>query len=118
MEVRTMNASFPTGPGEGTRRFDLPRHPERPPGPWTADALAAELIWQDNADQPWQIIQERRLHALEEAVVSSRARRRLRRELRRRTRIFAWAGPDFRSRRAEDIGNEALCWREREGQAA
>ena len=43
----------------------IPPHPSRRPGEaWTAETLAAELIWQDNADQPWQIIQERRLLAL------------------------------------------------------
>jgi len=36
-------------------------------------------------------------------------RRRLRREIRRRVRQFAWAGPDFWSRRVEDVGNEMLA---------
>jgi hypothetical protein len=87
--------------------------PPGPPGPqpgeaWTADRLAAELMWQQWADQPYQTVIERRLAALEEAVVSGRARRRLRREIRRRVRQFAWAGPDFWSRRVEDVGNEML----------
>lgn len=87
-----------------------PAPPGRQPGEaWTADRLAAELIWQQWAQQPYQTVIERRLTALEEAVVSGRARRRLRREIRRRLRQFAWAGPDFRSRRIEDVGNEMLA---------
>jgi hypothetical protein len=82
---------------------------DRQPGEaWTADRLAAELIWRQWADQPYEAAIERRLAALEEAVVSGRARRRLRREIRRRVKQFAWAGPDFWSRRIEDVGNELL----------
>jgi hypothetical protein len=82
----------------------------RQPGEaWTADRLAVELIRQQWSQQPYETVMERRLAALEEAVVSSRARRRLRREIRRRLRQFAWAGPDFWSRRVEDVGNEMLA---------
>ncbi|HUC27847.1 MAG TPA: hypothetical protein VMA73_34555 [Streptosporangiaceae bacterium] len=80
--------------------------------PWTAARLAAELIWRDRADQPYEIVRERRLAALEEALVSRRARRRLRRELSHGARRFAWAGPSFYARRIEAIGNEILCWRD------
>jgi hypothetical protein len=87
-----------------------PGQPSPQPGEaWTADRLAAELMWQQWADQPYQTVIERRLAALEEAVVSGRARRRLRREIRHRVGKFAWAGPDFWSRRIEDIGNELLA---------
>jgi hypothetical protein len=87
-----------------------PAPPPRQPGEaWTADRLAAELIRQQWTRQPFEAAVERRLAALEEAVVSGRARRRLRREIRRRIRQFAWAGPDFGSRRAEDLGNEMLA---------
>jgi hypothetical protein len=86
-----------------------PVPPARQPGEaWTTGRLAAELIWQQWAKQPSETLTERRLAALEEAVVSRRARRRLRREIRRRVKRFAWAGPDFWSRRIEDIGNETL----------
>lgn len=83
--------------------------PARQPGEaWTAERLAAEIIWQQWADQPYEAVIERRLAALEEALVSRRARRRLRREIRRRVKQFAWAGPDFLSRRIEDVGNAML----------
>jgi hypothetical protein len=82
----------------------------RQPGEtWTADRLAAELVRQQWTQQPYEAAIERRLAALEEAVVSGRARRRLRRGIRRRLRQFAWAGPDFWSRRTEDLGNEILA---------
>jgi hypothetical protein len=77
--------------------------------PWTAGRLAAELMWRDWADQPYEIVRERRLAALEEALVSRRARRRLRRELSHGARRFAWAGPSFYARRIEAVGNEILC---------
>jgi len=87
-----------------------PTPPARQPGgPWTADRLAVELIRQQWTLQPYETVMERRLAALEEAVVSGRARRRLRREIRRRLRQFAWAGPDFWSRRVEDVGSEMLA---------
>jgi hypothetical protein len=83
--------------------------PARQPGEaWTAERLAAELIWRQWASQPYETVIERRLAALEEALVSRRARRRLRREIRRRVKQFAWAGPDFWSRRIEDVGNAML----------
>jgi hypothetical protein len=83
--------------------------PARQPGEaWTVERLAAELIRQQWADQPSETMIERRLAALEEALVSRRARRRLRREIRRRVKQFAWAGPDFWSRRIEDVGNAML----------
>jgi hypothetical protein len=84
----------------------------------TAEALRAELVAMANADEPWQIIQERRLTDLEHALVSRRFRRRLRRNLLRRARQFARVGPDFRARRMEDVGNEALCWPARKDEAA
>jgi hypothetical protein len=87
-----------------------PAPPARQPGDaWTADRLAAELIRQQWAQQSYETLNERRLAALEEAVVSGRARRRLRREIRRRLRRFAWAGSDFWSRRTEDVGSELLA---------
>ena len=43
---------------------------------------------------------ERRVIALEEALVSRRARRRLRREIRAGARVYAWAG-SFEAGRAE-----------------
>jgi hypothetical protein len=87
-----------------------PTPPAGQPGEaWTADGLAGELIRQQWTQQPYETVIERRLAALEEAVVSGRARRRLRREIRRRLRQFAWAGPDFWSRRVEDVGNEMLA---------
>lgn len=86
-----------------------PVPPARQPGEaWTAERLAAEIIWQQWADQPYETVIERRLAALEEALVSRRARR-LRREIRRRVKQFAWAGPDFWSRRIEDVGNAMLA---------
>jgi hypothetical protein len=86
-----------------------PAPPARQPGEaWTAERLAAEQIWQQWADQPYEAMIERRLAALEEALVSRRARWRLRREIRRRVKQFAWAGPDFWSRRIEDVGNAML----------
>lgn len=87
-----------------------PVPPARQPGEaWTAERLAAEIIWQQWADQPYETVIERRLAALEEALVSRRARRCLRREIRRRVKQFAWAGPDFWSRRIEDVGNAMLA---------
>jgi len=87
-----------------------PTPPARQPGEaWTADRLAVELIRQQWIQQPYETVMERRLAALEEAVVSGRARRRLRREIRRRLTQFAWAGPDFWSRRVEAVGNEMLA---------
>jgi hypothetical protein len=87
-----------------------PAPPGRQPGEaWTADRLAAELIWHQWVQQSYEAVTERRLAALEEAVVSRRARRRLRRGIRRRLRQFTWAGPDFWSRRIEDVGNEMLA---------
>jgi hypothetical protein len=88
-------------------------NPALPPAPqpgeaWTAERLAAELIWQQWAGQPYETMIERRLAALEEALVSRRARRRLRRQIRRRVRQFASAGPDFWSRRIEDVGTKML----------
>jgi hypothetical protein len=85
--------------------------------PWTAGRLAAELMWRAWADQPYEIVRERRLAALEEALVSRRARRRLRRELSNGARKFAWAGPSFYARRIEAVGKEILCWRDRDGAA-
>jgi hypothetical protein len=85
--------------------------------PWTAGRLAAELMWRDWADQPYEIVCERRLAALEEALVSRRARRRLRRELSNGARRFAWAGPSFFARRTEAVGNEILCLPEDDGAA-
>jgi hypothetical protein len=87
-----------------------PVAPARQPGEaWTAERLASELIRQQWAEQPSETMLERRLAALEEALVSRRARRRLRREIRRRVKQFAWAGPDFWSRRIEDVGNAMLA---------
>ena len=95
--------------------FIIPPRPVRQPGePWTADQLAAELIWRDWADQPYAVVRERRLAALEEALVSRRARRRLRRELSKGVRRFAWAGRSFYARRTEAVGNEILCWHDRD----
>lgn len=89
-----------------------PVPPVRQPGEaWTAEGLAAELIWRQWTNQPYETATERRLAALEEALVSRRARRRLRREIRRRVKQFAWAGHDFWSRRIEDVGNELLAGR-------
>ena len=101
------------------RTMTPPERPSRQPGePWTANQIAAELLWLDWSDQPWQIVQERRLLALEEALVSRRARRRLRRELRESAATFAWASDSFGGRRMEAVGNLALCWRDRDGASA
>ena len=87
-----------------------PQHPARQPSePWTAETLAAELRWLDWSDEPWRIISERRLTELEHALISGKARRRLRRELRQSAARFAWAG-GFAAARTEDLGNEALCY--------
>jgi hypothetical protein len=92
----------------------IPPHPSRPPGEWTAEALAAELLWQDNADQPWQIIMEIRLLAIEEALCSRRSRRRLRREILATVRQFRWAG-GFTAARMEAVGNQALTYYDNDG---
>lgn len=100
-------------------QFIIPEHPVRDPGePLTVDQLAAQLMWLDWADQPYQIVNERRLVALEEALVSRKARRRLRRELRDSARLFSWAADSFPGRRIEAVGNQMLCWRDRPGAAA
>ena len=100
-------------------KFIIPEHPVRQPGePWTAGQIAAEMIWQDWDDQPAQIVSERRLVALEEALISRKARRRLRRELRESAARFAWASDSFRGCRIEAVGNLILCWRDRPGAAA
>jgi hypothetical protein len=89
----------------------IPPHPSRPPGePLTVEYLAAQLRWLDASDEPYRIVQERRLTALEEALVSRKARRRLRREIRQSTRTFAWVGPAFHGRRVEAVGNEMLTY--------
>jgi hypothetical protein len=85
--------------------------------PLTAEALRAELVLMANLDEPWVILQERRLTELEHAVVSRKARRRLRRELRASAARFARVG-GFPAARTEDIGNQALCWPRHHGQRA
>jgi hypothetical protein len=95
----------------------IPHIRNREPGePLTAEALKA-LVWLENANEPWVIIQEKRLLNLEHAVVSRKARRRLRRELRASAARFARVG-GFTAARMEDVGNQALCWPERENEAA
>lgn len=51
---------------------------------------------------------ERRVTALEHALCSRPARRRLRRQIRHADHAFAWAGPGFWDRRLEATTNEWL----------
>ncbi len=95
-------------------RIMPPALPDRQPGePWTADSLARELIWLEWVDDAWGDRMHRRLIALEEALVSRKARRRLRREIRESAERFAWVGESFYGRRLEDVFNQHLCRDER-----
>jgi hypothetical protein len=114
-----MHESSPK-PAAGTSlsRIGQPTRPDRRPGdPWTPDSLAGELIWQQWVDDSYDDVTERRLIALEEALVSRKARRRLRREIRKSAGRFAWVGSEFTWRRLEAVSNDWLC-RDRDRQAA
>jgi hypothetical protein len=49
-----------------------------------------------------------RIIALEEALTSRRARRRLRRSIASSAETFTWAGPSFHDRRVEAAANDLL----------
>ncbi len=53
---------------------------------------------------------ELRVTLLEEALVSWRARRRLRRTIRRSAAAYAWVAPSFRSRREEATGLDWIAY--------
>jgi len=98
----------------------IPPHPTRPPGePLTVEFLNAQLRWLDWQDGYWNDSLHRRLIALEEAVVSRKARRRLRRQLRESAETFRWADSVFYGRRLEAVWNAYLVeMAEREGRSA
>lgn len=96
-----------------------PHHPADQPEPVTAEYLAAQLRWLDFYEGYWDDDVHARLIALEEALVSRKARRALRRQIREADRTFAWAGPGFRARRVEAVFNEhSVAMNAREGRAA
>lgn len=72
-------------------------------GPSWPQATALELLTDSLAEAL-----EHRVADLEHAVCSRPARRRLRRRIRRSVAVFAWAGPDFQTRRAEAAGTQWL----------
>ncbi len=67
-----------------------------PGGPDWPQAIEFELMTDSLAEAL-----ERRVTELEHALCSRPARRRLRRQIRRDDRAFAWAGPSFWDRRLE-----------------
>lgn len=92
-----------------TNIFPPPSRPDRQSGePWTAGTLAAELMWLQWLDDWWNQFNQERMLALEEALVSRKARRKLRRELRESAHRFAWAGDEFAWQRLEDVHNQWL----------
>jgi hypothetical protein len=77
---------------------ETPTQPQPPP-----DDLWAELAgMEDHADASDHLL-EARVAALEEALVSRRARRRLLRQLRRSARAYRWTG-SFAASRGEQAG--------------
>jgi hypothetical protein len=102
------------------RPINPPSRPDRQSGePWSAELLAAEFAWIQYLDDSWDDAVHKRLVALEEALISRKARRRLRREIRQSADTFAWAGPDFYGRRVEAAFNAFMCDKdERERHAA
>jgi hypothetical protein len=83
----------------------MPVSSPNPPGagPNWPQAIEFELVTDSLAEAL-----ERRVAALEHALCSPAARRRLRRNIRRANRAFAWAGPDFWDRRLESTTSEWL----------
>jgi hypothetical protein len=91
-------------------RFPVPARPDRQPGdPWTISTLVQELIHQSYDDDWWETYLHHRVVELEHALVSRRARRALRRQIRDSADTFAWAGPTFRDRRMEAVFNTFMC---------
>lgn len=74
-----------------------------PAGPSWAQANTFEIVT-DSLNEAL----ERRVAALEHAVCSASARRRLRYQIRSSNRLFAWAGPDFWTRRLEATTSQWL----------
>lgn len=73
------------------------------------DRLRRECVYDSLVTDELATALELRVSALEEALISRRARRRLRRALRESDATYAWAGPTFADRRAEAAGAERLA---------
>jgi hypothetical protein len=78
----------------------IPQPPEGRP-PLTAEAVMIKLSTYEGINDDSTSYMQSRLAALEEALVSRKARRRLRRAIRQADRDYAWAGPTFLHRRDE-----------------